>query len=236
MSRHLTDLLDDLKTRVARMSALVLQIVEQAIEAVLDADPELARKTIDADRRIDDEEVKVEQSAIDLLALHQPAAGDLRLITTVIKINSDLERIADCAVNVAQRVLPLAQDDDYEPPADLRLMCTSVVANLRDAVKAFNLLPPGAEPQHRVRMAMVLHTPALQAHSTLRYAGWRAVVAEHVARRTGREPEDFGCRLLAHQVLACCLAAYEQWLSDPEADLQHLLDEALSSLRGTGPL
>jgi phosphate transport system protein len=139
MSRHLADLLDDLKTRVARMSALVLQIVEQAIESVLDADPELARKTIDSDRRIDDEEVKVEQSAIDLLALHQPAAGDLRLITTIIKINSDLERIADCAVNVAQRVLPLAQDDDYEPPADLRLMCTSVVANLRDAVKAFNL-------------------------------------------------------------------------------------------------
>src|SRR6187200_264961 len=127
MSRHLTDLLDDLKTRVARMSALVLQIVEQAIESVLDADPELARKTIDSDRRIDDEEVKVEQSAIDLLALHQPAAGDLRLITTVIKINSDLERIADCAVNVAQRVLPLAQGGSYEPPRDLKLIGNSVV-------------------------------------------------------------------------------------------------------------
>jgi phosphate transport system protein len=139
MSRHLADLLDDLKTRVARMSALVQQIVEQAIESVLDADPELARKTIESDRRIDDEEVKVEQACIDLLALHQPAAGDLRLITTVIKINSDLERIADCAVNVAQRVLPLAQDKEYEPPEDLRLMCTSVVANLRDAVKAFTL-------------------------------------------------------------------------------------------------
>ena len=101
---------------------------------------------------------------------------------------------------------------------------------LRDAVKAFNLLPPGAEPQHRVRMAMVLHTPALQAHSTLRYAGWRAVVAEHVAARTGRNAEDFPCRLLAHKALACCVAAYEQWLGDPSADLQALLDEALSSL------
>ena len=107
MSRHLHDLLDDLKMRVARMSALVQHIVEQAIESVLAADAELARKTVESDRRIDDEEVKVEQAAIDLLALHQPAAGDLRLITTVIKINSDLERIADCAVNVAQRVLPL---------------------------------------------------------------------------------------------------------------------------------
>src|SRR5215218_2297536 len=139
MSRHLADLLDDLKTRVARMSALVQQIVEQAIESVLDADPELARKTIESDRRIDDEEVKVEQSCIDLLALHQPAAGDLRLITTVIKINADLERIADCAVNAAQRVLTLAQDENYTPPPDLRLMCTAVMTNLRDASKAFNL-------------------------------------------------------------------------------------------------
>src|SRR4051812_7518977 len=134
MSRHLVDLLDDLKTRVARMSALVQHIVEQAIESVLAADAQLARKTVESDRRIDDEEVKVEQAAIDLLALHQPAAGDLRLITTVIKINSDLERIADCAVNVAQRVLPLSGHGRaegghrvrHEPPADLRLMCTSV--------------------------------------------------------------------------------------------------------------
>src|SRR5688572_13506562 len=139
MSRHLIDLLEDLRTRVARMSALVQQIVERAIDAVLQADAGLARRTIEADVRIDDEEVKVEQAAIDLLALHQPAAGDLRLITSVIKANNDLERIADCAVNIAQRVLPLAQDDRYDPPADLRLMGTSVVANLRDALKAFNL-------------------------------------------------------------------------------------------------
>src|SRR3954453_9992654 len=91
---------------------------------------------------------------------------------------------------------------------------------LRDAVKAFNLLPEGAEAQHRVRMAMVLHTPALQAHSTLRYAGWRTVVAEHVAARTGRSVADLPCQLLAHQVLACCVAAYEQWLADSSADLQ----------------
>jgi phosphate transport system protein len=118
---------------------MVQQIVENAVDAVLDADVELARRTIESDERIDEEEVKVEHAAIDLLALHQPAAGDLRLITTVIKVNNDLERIADCAVNAAQRVLPLAQDEDYQPPTDLRLMCSAVVGNLRDAVKAFNL-------------------------------------------------------------------------------------------------
>jgi len=101
---------------------------------------------------------------------------------------------------------------------------------LREAVKAFNQLPEGAEPQHRVRMAMVLHTPALQAHSTLRYAGWRAVIAQHVAARVGAQPGDFGPALLAHQVLASAVAAYEQWLDRPGSDLQALLDEALRTL------
>jgi phosphate transport system protein len=153
MSRHLQDHLDELRARVARMSAMVQQVVEQAVQAVFTADAKLARRTIDADARIDEEDVRVEKAAIDLLALYQPAAGDLRFVTTVIKVNSELERIADCAVNAAQRVLPLAREggsngtsdgafgtaNRYEPPADLRLMCNSVVATLRDTIKAFNL-------------------------------------------------------------------------------------------------
>jgi mycofactocin system transcriptional regulator len=110
-------------------------------------------------------------------------------------------------------------------PAEVPLL-----EGLREAVKAFNLLPEGAEQQHRVRMAMVLHTPALQAHSTLRYAGWRAVVADHVAARTDAEATDFPVQLLAHQLLACCVAAYEEWLARPGSDLQDLLDQALRSL------
>jgi mycofactocin system transcriptional regulator len=103
---------------------------------------------------------------------------------------------------------------------------------IREAVLAFNALPADAEPQHRVRMAMVLHTPALQAHSTLRYAGWRQVVADHVAARTGARPQDFGPRLLAHQALATAVAAYEQWLAHPGSALAPLLDEAFRTLAG----
>ena len=139
MSRHLSDLLEDLKGRVSRMGVMVQQIVEQAVEAVFSADAALAQRTIDGDVKIDDEEVKVEKAAIDLLALYQPAAGDLRLITTVIKVNSDLERIADCAVNAAQRVLPLAHQGGYQPPPDLRMMANGVVSTLRDTIQAFNL-------------------------------------------------------------------------------------------------
>jgi len=105
-----------------------------------------------------------------------------------------------------------------------------LVEGIREAVLAFNALPAEAEPQHRVRMALVLHTPALQAHSTLRYAGWRAVVAEHVAQRLGLDSGDFLPRLVAHQALACAVAAYEQWLARPGSDLAQLLDEAFRSL------
>ncbi|HZN66364.1 MAG TPA: phosphate signaling complex protein PhoU [Tepidisphaeraceae bacterium] len=139
MSRHLQDLLDDLKGRVSRMGAMVQQAVEQAVQAVLAHDPKLARQVVDGDRGIDEEEVRVEKAAIDLLALHQPAAGDLRYVTTVIKVNSELERIADCAVNAAQRVPPLSHDAGDEAPADLRLMSNTVLSTLRDTIRALNL-------------------------------------------------------------------------------------------------
>jgi phosphate transport system protein len=139
MSHHLNDLLDGLRDQVARMSALVLQVVEQSIEAVFTADGKLAQATIAQDARIDEEEVKVEKSAIDVLALQQPAAVDLRTVTTIIKVNSDFERIADCAVNIAQRVMPLSRLPAYEAPSDLKLMANTVLGTLRDTIKAFNL-------------------------------------------------------------------------------------------------
>jgi phosphate transport system protein len=138
MSHHFVDLLEDLKSRLARMTALVQQIVDVSVDAMLAADSGMAQRGIDSDVRIDEEEVRVEKSAIDLLALYQPAAVDLRLITTVIKANSDFERIADCAVNIAQRVLLLARLEAYPPPDDLRLMGSSVTSTLRDTIKSFN--------------------------------------------------------------------------------------------------
>jgi phosphate transport system protein len=139
MSHHLSDLLDGLREQVARMSTLVLQVVEQACDAVFNADGKLAQETIALDARIDEEEVKVEKSAIDVLALQQPAAVDLRTVTTIIKVNSDFERIADCAVNIAQRVMILSRLPVYEAPTDLKLMANTVLSTLRDTIKAFNL-------------------------------------------------------------------------------------------------
>jgi phosphate transport system protein len=138
MAHHLIDRLDDLKDRMARLTALVQQAAEMAAQSVLSADHSLAQQVYELDNRIDDEEVQIEKQAIDVLALYQPAASDLRLITIIIKANSDFERIADCAVNASQRVLALVRGS-YQAPTDLRMMANSMLATLRDTIKAFNL-------------------------------------------------------------------------------------------------
>ena len=92
-----------------------------------------------------------------------------------------------------------------------------------DAIVAFNDFPAEAVAAHRTRMALVLHTPALQAHSALRYADWRAVIARHAARVLDQPVEGFVPQLVAHVALAAAVTAYEQWLADESADLPGLL-------------
>jgi len=139
MAAHFIDLLDNLRGRIARMTGLVQDIVTKSVESVTHLDADLARRVIDLDNRIDDEEVAIEKQAIDLLALYQPAAIDLRMITMIIKVNGDFERIADCAVNISQRIPLLAKMGEYIVSTDLRLMANTVVSNLRDTINAFNL-------------------------------------------------------------------------------------------------
>jgi hypothetical protein len=79
-------------------------------------------------------------------------------------------------------------------------------------------------------MSLILYVPALQAHSTLRYARWRAVVAEFAAVRLGASPGDLGPRLVGHVALAAAVTAYEQWLARPDADLTLLLTAAFDAV------
>lgn len=100
-----------------------------------------------------------------------------------------------------------------------------------DAVVAFNSFPPEAVAAHRLRMSLILHTPALQAHSALRYADWRAVVARYAARALGQPVDGFGPQLVAHVALAAAVTAYEQWLAHEDRDLPDLLREAFGRIR-----
>ena len=98
-----------------------------------------------------------------------------------------------------------------------------VLEAVHGAVVEFNRLEPDAVQQHRQRMALIMNTPSLQAHSALRYEDWRAVICDYVAHRYRLEPWDLLPRTVGHVSLALSLSAYEQWLLDDDADLLELL-------------
>lgn len=104
-------------------------------------------------------------------------------------------------------------------------------AAVHRAVVEFNRFPADARPSHRERMRLILTTPELQAHSVLRYAEWRRVIAEYVARRTGATPEDLLPRTVGQVSLALALSAYDVWLDTPGAAIPDLVDEAMRQLR-----
>jgi mycofactocin system transcriptional regulator len=101
---------------------------------------------------------------------------------------------------------------------------------VREALLDFNRVPAEELPWHRRRMALILRTPALQAHSTLRYADWRAVLAGFVGERLGQSAAALAPQAIAHATLGVAVAAYEQWLLDESADLPGLLDAAMREL------
>lgn len=98
-------------------------------------------------------------------------------------------------------------------------------------VVAFNDFPADSQPAHRDRMRLILTTPALQAHSVLRYGQWRQVIAGYVARRRGLLPEDLLVQTVAQVSLALALTAYDAWLANEDSDIRVLIDEAMTELR-----
>ncbi|MFB2598239.1 mycofactocin system transcriptional regulator [Herbiconiux sp. P17] len=115
-----------------------------------------------------------------------------------------------------------------ELPASLPL-----VEALRAAVIEFNRFPVEEVPYHRQRMELLLNVPTLVAHSTLRYASWRQVVAEFAAARLGVPEDSLQPQAIAWTYLAVSLSAYEQWLKHDDADLATLLDAAIGMLDST---
>jgi mycofactocin system transcriptional regulator len=97
-------------------------------------------------------------------------------------------------------------------------------------VVEFNRFPADASPSHAERMRLILETPALRAHSAIRYAEWRGVISDYVGRRLGMEAHSLQPQLVGHVSLALALTAYDLWLREPESTLTSLLEQGLSSL------
>jgi mycofactocin system transcriptional regulator len=107
---------------------------------------------------------------------------------------------------------------------------TPMMDTLRQAIVDFNRLDADQVLWHRMRMRLILEVPALQAHSTLRYADWRAVVAEFAAERLGQPRDALLPQVIAYTCLGAAVAAYEQWLRRDDSDLDELLDQSLRAL------
>jgi len=118
------------------LGALVEDRVRKACSVILSRDPVLTREIIGSDWEIDDMEIRVEEECLKVLALHQPVARDLRLIVAIIKINNELERIADIAVNIAKRIQTIHKDSDIEFTIDYHPMSTKVLGMLKMSLDA----------------------------------------------------------------------------------------------------
>jgi phosphate transport system protein len=136
MARYLLRELDKIKKQILSLGAMVEDRVRMATKAIEDRDASTARKIIDSDWEIDEMEVDVEEECLKILALHQPVAVDLRFIITAIKINNDLERIGDQAVNIAERVLNVSKRPDFGFVFDYSTMAEQTEAMLRMSLDA----------------------------------------------------------------------------------------------------
>lgn len=137
MQRHFEEQIEHLKDQVLLMSGRAESITRKAIEALMRRDTVLAEEVLFDDKAIDRMEIDVEERCIQLLALQQPLARDLRLIAAALKITNDLERVGDHAVNIAGCALELAKKAPVKPVADLPELAEKALAMLRDALDAF---------------------------------------------------------------------------------------------------
>lgn len=137
MTIHLQRQIDRLKQRILSLGSMVESAVKNATKAVENRDVKLAQAVIDGDRAIDMMEIEVEEECLSTFALHQPVAFDLRYVVAVLKINNDLERIADLASNIAEQVQFLADEEPIEiVPFDVQGMTTRVKTMLQNALEA----------------------------------------------------------------------------------------------------
>ncbi len=134
MAIHFQREISKLKQQVLSLCTQVESQVEMAVRAVQLRDDELAEEVERLDEEIDFREIEVEEECLKTLALYQPVAGDLRFVVSTLKINHDLERIGDLAVNIARKVRGLVFDPPPELACDLGLMCEKTQFLLRDSI------------------------------------------------------------------------------------------------------
>ena len=137
MERHFDDELKELNNKILRMATLSEDAIKLAIEALKNRDEELAKKVINNDCIIDKFELEIDDFSIALLATRQPLAKDLRFITTATKINSELERIADLAVNISHKTLDLSVQNELKKLVKIPVLAELAITMVKDSIDSF---------------------------------------------------------------------------------------------------
>ncbi len=136
MERHFDEELNELKKNILKMETMVEEAIARSIKSLVERDAELARKLIEDDQAIDMLEIEIDRQCLELLAKRQPMAVDLRVITSLQKINSDLERIADLAINIGYASIYLSKHPPLKPLIDIPKMADETRQMLKDAMLA----------------------------------------------------------------------------------------------------
>jgi len=129
--------LDMLKKKVLTLGSMVETAIHDSVRSLVERDSELARDVIKRDHLVNALEVKIDEECVRLIALRQPMAGDLRFITTTMKITTDLERMGDLAVNIAERALELNEEPQLKPFKNIPKMAEITEGMVRDTLDAF---------------------------------------------------------------------------------------------------
>ncbi len=137
MERHVDEMLRQLNQDIIRMGIMAQEEIRDSVESLKARNKEAAQAVIDRDCAIDELELQIDEHCIDLIARYQPMAKDLRFITTGMKLNAELERIADLAVDIAERVLELVDKPLLKPLIDIPKLSVVAQTMVGDAINAF---------------------------------------------------------------------------------------------------
>ncbi|HEY4611947.1 MAG TPA: phosphate signaling complex protein PhoU [Bacteroidota bacterium] len=137
MARHFELELDHLRTMLIRMGSLVEEQIDLGVKSILECNASLAQIVMDRDKKVDEFDNEIDKQCMRIFALTQPVAMDLRLLMAALKINNELERIGDIAVNLAERVKPLLENADFVKNTSISLMAMGARGMVKDAIDSF---------------------------------------------------------------------------------------------------
>jgi len=195
MERHFDEELKKINTDLLKMAALTEESIHKSVEALKNRDKRIAQTVVDGDRKIDELELVIEERAISLLALRQPMARDLRFITTGMKINAELERIADLAVNIAQRVFELADEPLLKPLMDIPELTQIARKMVKNAIDAF------VNRDQNLAKQVILSDPEADR---LRNLVYKELIDDYMVRDGSTAPRAIPLLLVARHLERIC--------------------------------